>query len=163
MTEQERRLAVLIGLDWADARFGIEHGFCTATEFSDIAFSTLSSDSPDKEDVVRLYLAEDEIEKREFVEQVCERKGMSDTDSSIRKWAFLKLHSIRERNENQIGKLLDEVEALYADLNYPPALARFVRYMPAAPENIASENLGETRMVERLDEFLDKEQAELTK
>ena len=57
MTEQERRLAVLIGLDWADARFGIEHGFCTATEFSDIAFSTLSSDSPDQEDVVRLYLA----------------------------------------------------------------------------------------------------------
>ncbi len=89
MTEQERKLAVLIGLDWADAKFGIEHGFCTATEFSDIAFSTLSSDSP------------------------------------------------------------------------PPA--RFVRYMPAAPENIASENLGETRMVERLDEFLDKEQAELTK
>ena len=57
MTEQGRRLAVLIGLDWEDARFGIEHGFCTATEFSDIAFSALSSDSPDQEDVVRLYLA----------------------------------------------------------------------------------------------------------
>lgn len=57
MTEQGRKLAVLIGLDWEDARFGIEHGFCTATEFSDIAFSALSSDSPDQEDVVRLYLA----------------------------------------------------------------------------------------------------------
>lgn len=89
MTEQERKLAVLIGLDWADAKFGIEHGFCTATEFSDIAFSTLSSDSP------------------------------------------------------------------------PPA--RFVRYMPAAPEDIASGNVGERRLAEKLDEFLEKEKSELTK
>ena len=88
---------------------------------------------------------------------------MRGTESSVRKWAFLELRAIRERNGEQIGKMLDDVEALYADLNYPPALARFVRYMPATPEDVASGNVGETRMVERLDEFLDKEQAELTK
>ena len=87
MTEQERRLAVLIGLDWADAKFGIEHGFCTATEFSDIAFSALSDDSP--------------------------------------------------------------------------PLARFVRYMPAAPEDIASGNVGEKHLAERLDEFLENEMTQL--
>ena len=161
MTEQERKLAVLIGLDWADARFGIEHGFCTATEFSGIAFSALSGDSPDQEDVVRLYLAEDEIAKRELVEQVCERKGMRGTESSVRKWAFLELRAIRERNGEQIGKMLDDVEALYADLNYPPALARFVRYMPATPEDVASGNVGEKHLAEKVDEFLEKEKAQL--
>ena len=152
--------AALIGLSWADAKFGIDHGFCTATDFSDIAFPTLSGDSPDQEDVVRLYLAEDEAAKRTVVEQVCKRKEPDD-ELSVRKWIFLELQSIRARNGENIGRTLDEVESLYADLDYPPTLARFVRYMPAAPEDIASGNVGENRMVEKLDEFLEKEKSEL--
>jgi hypothetical protein len=154
MTEQERKQAALIGLSWADAKFGIEHGFCTATDFSDIAFPALSGDSPDQEDVVRLYLAEDEAAKRTVVEHVCKRKEPDD-ELSVRKWIFLELQSIRARNGENIGRTLDEVESLYADLDYPPTLARFVRYMPAAPEDIASGNVGENRMVEKLDEFLE--------
>lgn len=160
MTEQERKQAALIGLSWADAKFGIDHGFCTATDFSDIAFPALSGDSPDQEDVVRLYLAEDEAAKRTVVEQVCKRKEPDD-ELSVRKWIFLELQSIRARNGENIGRTLDEVESLYADLDYPPTLARFVRYMPAAPEDIASGNVGENRMVEKLDEFLEKEKSEL--
>lgn len=34
--------------------------------------------------------------------------------------------------------------------------------LPASPEDIASGNVGETRLVERLDEFLEKERSELT-
>lgn len=153
MTEQERKQAALIGLSWADAKFGIEHGFCTATDFSDIAFPALSGASPDQEDVVRLYLAEDEAAKRTVVEHVCKRKEPDD-ELSVRKWIFLELQSIRARNGENIGRTLDEVESLYADLDYPPTLARFVRYMPAAPEDIASGNVGENRMVENWTDFL---------
>jgi hypothetical protein len=75
---------------------------------------------------------------------------------SVRKWTYLELkaaYEIRDRLKDPLGV----VEQIYADFDYPAAVAGFVRYMPP-PEGAA---IGEGAVYDRWATFLVKEASEL--
>ena len=64
--------------------------------------------------------------------------------------AFLRKH------QSHVEHLLDLVEEVYADFDYPPCLVRAVRYMPMSGPDLGSREANESRMVAYLDEYLAK-------
>lgn len=53
-----------------------------------------------------------------------------DDEEVARKWLYIVLSWLFE-NRSDVGDPLKEVEAVYADFNYPNEIESFVRYMPA--------------------------------
>ena len=163
MTDIEISDAVEIGMDWNDAVFGIIHGFCSATDFSEIAYRGLTGQSQDADDVIRLYVEKDEADKLAIVEEVARRKQTPANDLPSRKWAFLRLQRICREHSGDSKQILDEVEVLYVSLGYPPRLAPFIRYMPTTRDQIKDGKCGEEFMVESLASFLSSERQALAR
>ena len=72
------------------------------------------------------------------------------------KWLFLELHAaylIREQLSDPLGF----VEQIYAEFDYPPSMARFVRFMPLE----VGDEPGEDPLMRRWAEFLNREQLAL--
>lgn len=78
--------------------------------------------------------------------------------SSVRLWAFLELKAAYELRD-RLADPLAVVEQIYADFDYPPAVAAFVRYMPPAPDAPT----GEGALLERWAQFLADEATELAR
>jgi hypothetical protein len=53
------------------------------------------------------------------------------------------------------------VDEVYADFDYPPQIARLVRYMPMDGPDLGSREANERRMFERWREYLETELAAL--
>jgi hypothetical protein len=75
---------------------------------------------------------------------------------SVRKWTYLELkaaYEIRDRLKDPLGV----VEQIYADFDYPVAVAGFVRYMPPP----AGAAIGEDALYDRWATYLANEASEL--
>ena len=81
-------------------------------------------------------------------------------ETSIRILRFLVLDSIEQRNvENRV--VLETVESVYVDFNYPEEMNTFISYMPIEdeeynPSNHTQED-NERRLVEKFNMFLESE------
>lgn len=76
---------------------------------------------------------------------------------SVRKWTYLELkaaYEIRSHLDDPLGL----VEQIYADFDYPPAVAGFVRYMPPP----AGAAVGESALYDRWGQYLGREAADLS-
>lgn len=76
--------------------------------------------------------------------------------SSVRKWTYLELKAAYEMRE-RLRDPLAIVEQIYADFEYPPRVAPFVRYMPPPP----GAAVGEEAIYDRWSKYLSDEAAEL--
>lgn len=75
---------------------------------------------------------------------------------SVRKWIYLELKAAFEMREH-LRDPLGIVEQIYADFEYPAAVAPFVRYMPPPP----GEPVGEEALYDRWSNYLAKESIDL--
>lgn len=153
MNEIEKRIARTVGLTWSDGAFGIERGLCTGRDVDDILFSELSCETEDSDAVIALHLEEDDNQKREFIDSMAKQFGGSVSDS-MRKWIYIVVSALKEEYGADTKNLLDAIERFYADMDYPPELAPFCRYMPSV-KGIAGGS--EAVIVLRLDSFLRSE------
>jgi len=78
--------------------------------------------------------------------------------ASARRWVFLELKAAYELRD-RLADPLGVVEQIYADFDYPPAVAAFVRYMPPPPESPT----GEASLLERWAQFLADEATDLAR
>ena len=80
-------------------------------------------------------------------------------DLSKRKWLYLNLLWLFE-NKSNIGDPLGAVEEVYANFDYPPEIAGFVRYMPPADgydPSVHGSDENQTRMFDAWSEFLESD------
>lgn len=114
---------------------------------SDRMLTRLAEKAPvDAIDVMRLLGVEDS-----------ERFDLSKSEST-RVWVYLQLkaaYALRSTLADPLGV----VEQLYADFDYPPAVGRFVRYMPAQP----GEPTGDEALMRKWEEYLANEGKALAK
>lgn len=76
---------------------------------------------------------------------------------SVRKWTYLELKAAYELRE-LLNDPLGVVEQIYADFDYPPAVAGFVRYMPSP----AGAAVGEIALYDRWRQYLAREARDLS-
>ncbi len=80
---------------------------------------------------------------------------MDSSSPNIDKLLFLLLSYLR-RAETGAKQLLDILEEVYADFNYPRHMASFIRYMPIEGPDLGSKEGNESRLIANLDDYLKK-------
>ncbi|HEU0131101.1 MAG TPA: DUF2247 family protein [Mycobacteriales bacterium] len=148
-----------IPLDAQDLAYGLHKGFLKQATAIDIAVNEVNRGASDP---VLRELAGLLREEKERVSDLLMPRGephpADNLAKSSRKWLYLQLkaaYSMQERLSDPLGV----IEQLYADFDYPPTIASFVRYMPLAP----GQEAGEAGLGKRWVEFLDREHASLTR
>ena len=84
-------------------------------------------------------------------------------ESSNKKLKYVILNYLRSTTKDN-NELLEKVEEVYADFNYPQDMDEFIAYMPAKGSvlmNSIEDN--NKRMINNLDNFLELEKKELDK
>jgi hypothetical protein len=146
-----------VRLDPEDLRLGLSMGLVSPSTVISIAGDEIAlgsadpvlldltaADRDDIAEVRRLLRATDPYEAELFPPQ------------AVRKWLYLELKAAFEMRE-ALRDPLGLVEAIYADFDYPPAVAAFVRYMPP-PDG---EPVGVDAMYDRWSAYLTAEAAAL--
>jgi hypothetical protein len=146
-----------VPLDLEDLRLGLSLGLISPPTTVALAAEALNHGSPDP---VILELALLDGTAVADIRCLLHATDPEDADlnpaQSARKWAYLELkaaYEIRDRLRDPLGA----VEQIYADFDYPPAVASFVRYMPPPPDADSSE----AALYERWRQYLAAEAAAL--
>lgn len=115
---------------WSEVLFGVEHGFLDAGDAIRFAESVLGEGDDVTLDVARLAIRRPG--ESGLILEILKQLSSLDVQraESMRVWCFLSLLWVYE-NQAEVEDPLEEVECIYADFDYPPRVASFVRYMPS--------------------------------
>ncbi|HJQ35809.1 MAG TPA: DUF2247 family protein [Thermoanaerobaculia bacterium] len=134
-------------LTWHEVEFGLQNGWLTDDAAIDLAIDRVTA-GDESADVVAL--ASVLPHEKDKAPQIIRRLAERDPECSNEKWLFLLLAWLYEHRDS-IDEPLAVVEQLYADFDYPEAMAGFVRYMP--PQDPA--RVGEPYLLDAWRRFLD--------
>jgi hypothetical protein len=146
-------VAEKIPLGAEDLRYGLARGFLKAATAVDLAVHDVrrSAEDPILQELAALL--RDEMDRvLEVLSALDDPERVHDPRESARKWLYLQLKAAfidRIRLSDPLGI----VEQIYADFDYPPAIASFVRYMPVRPGDAS----GVEALMQRWQDFLDSE------
>lgn len=146
-----------VSLSAEDLAFGFERGLVHRHVVVDMATRSVESGSTDTVLVELAGLLRQHLSRVEDVlEMLHDPKLVHDPRDSARKWLYLQLKAafvIRQGFRDPLAV----VEEIYSDFEYPPAIVRFVRYMPLAK----GDEPGEDALLCRWKEYLNQESRSL--
>jgi hypothetical protein len=113
-----------------DLGYGFERGFLKPADVIDLAAHEVGCGADDGVLVALASLLRDEVGRVPKVLELLEDpERVYDPRESARKWLYLQLKAAYDECQ-RLNDPLGVVEEIYADFDYPPAVAPFVRYMP---------------------------------
>ncbi len=149
-------------LNWNVIYIGIKNDIIPADSAIDYANKLVENNILENDSLLIELFILNNAEKKEVLALI--DKMTSDEkfneETSIRILRFLVLDSIEQRNvENRV--VLETVESVYVDFNYPEDMNTFISYMPIEdeeynPSNHTQED-NERRLVEKFNMFLESE------
>jgi hypothetical protein len=136
-----------------DLRYGLEHGFLSGATVVSLATYAVrrGADDPVLQDLAAL-LRDEQDRVPAVLSVLDDPERFHDPRDSARKWLYLEL-AAAYHDRIRLSDPLGIVEQIYADFDYPPAVARFVRYMPLQP----GDQPGEEALMQRWRDYLDLE------
>ncbi|HWM99540.1 MAG TPA: DUF2247 family protein, partial [Streptosporangiaceae bacterium] len=137
-----------------DLGYGFGRGFLNAADVVALATHEVGSRRADDDVLMALAsLLRDETGRvPEVLELLDDPERVHDPRESARKWLYLQLKAAYDERE-RLNAPLGVVEEIYADFDYPPAVASFVRYMPLRP----GDEPGTGPLMDRWRDYLDSE------
>lgn len=143
-----------------DLRYGLERFFIKEWAVIDIAVGEVRRGTSDPLLHDLAALLRDEVERLPEIFGELDYPGrFDDPRESSRKWLYLQLKAAYVQRR-QLNDPLGVVEQIYADFDYPPAISRLIRYMPAS---VPGDEVGEAGLLQRWARFLDDEHRALTR
>lgn len=116
-----------------DLGYGFERGFLKPADVVALATHEVGRGVDDGVLVALGSLLRDEVGRvPEVLELLDDPERVHDPRESARKWLYLQLKAAYDERE-RLSDPLGVVEEIYADFDYPSAVASFVRYMPLQP------------------------------
>jgi hypothetical protein len=113
-----------------DLGYGFERGFLKPADVVALATHEVGRGVDDDVVVALGSLLRDEVGRvPEVLELLDDPERVHDPRESARKWLYLQLKAAYDERE-RLSDPLGVVEEIYADFDYPSAVASFVRYMP---------------------------------
>ncbi len=126
-------LAEEVAMTAEDLGYGFERGFLKPTDVIVLAAHEMGCGADDDVLVALGSLLRDEHGRvPEVLELLDDPARVHDPRESARKWLYLQLKAAYDERE-RLKDPLSAVEEIYADFDYPSAVAPFVRYMPLRP------------------------------
>lgn len=141
-----------------DLGYGFERGFLKARDVVTLAMHEVECGAGDDDVLQELAsLLNDETDRvAEVFQQLDDPERVHDPRESARKWLYLQLRAAYDERD-RLSDPLGVVEELYADFDYPSAVAAFVRYMPLRP----GDEPGIGPLMDRWNDYLARESAAL--
>jgi hypothetical protein len=140
-----------------DLRYGFERGFLKPEDAVAIAAHEVGQGADDDVLMALACLLRDEVGRvAGILEGLDDPERVHDPRESVRKWLYVQLKAAYEER-GRLSDPLGVVEEVYADFDYPPAVAPFVRYMPLRP----GDKPGTGPLIDRWRDFLFREGAAL--
>lgn len=116
-----------------DLGYGFERGFLKLAGVIAVAAHEMGCGAGDDVLTALGSLLRDEVGRvPDVLELLDDPERVHDPRESARKWLYLQLKAAYHERE-RLSDPLGVVEEIYADFDYPPAVAPFVRYMPLRP------------------------------
>jgi len=153
-----------IQVNWSTIYWGIKNSLLDLKSVSEYAVDFINKhpelDSPELLELA--WDSDDESNAIKLLETIEKKQPdifnlMNSLDSE--KWRYCILKSLRDSDLSN-SDILDKVELVYADFDYPLELAGAVRYMPPQdgynPTEYTKEE-NEQHMINKIDEFLESE------
>ena len=141
-------------LSWREVRFGLDNALLDPYAAVERAMEEV--EELDQPSLVLLELAaagrRDPV--RDLVDPLASAEPAGSDDSIRDKWLYLVLAWIWEHRAEDPNPL-ERVDYVYADFDYPEALAAFVRWMPMQGPDLGSREANEQRLFQRWKEYLD--------
>ena len=144
---------------WRDALFGLENQLLDPNAVAQLALSDLDQPDPPAE-LVELATAEAGRPVLVEVKELAEREAPDLEGAVASKWLYLVLAWLFEHRD-ELPDPLHLVEIVYAEFDYPEAVAGFVRYMPTDDADLGDRKLNEDRLIDKWDRFLFEERVRL--
>ncbi len=133
-------------LTWRDALWGYERQLIHWSDIVEIARDRLLRGSDNSLEIELSSLGKPEAQYTgELLRALAGADSEESGKDSDKKWLFLMLAWLF-KNKESISDPLDEVERIYAEFDYPPEVACFVRYMPATDGYDSSRHSTEENM-----------------
>ena len=151
-------------MGWGDVYWGIKESQLDIKSVSKFAEEFIINNS--QVNIDEIYELAWETENRELVLNLIDRvlkklsaQDIQDNEIIMRRWRYCIVKTIRECKFNN-SDLLDKMEIVYANFNYPVEMSGFIKYMPPDddynPSNYSVEE-NEQRMVDIIDDFIKSE------
>lgn len=116
-----------------DLGYGFERGFLKPADVVALAADEVGRGADDDVLMALGSLLRDEVGRvPDVLELLDDPERVHDPRESARKWLYLQLKAAYDERE-RLSDPLGVVEEIYADFDYPPSAAPFVRYMPLRP------------------------------
>lgn len=137
-----------VNLSWAEVLDGIDRCLLTCDFTRDKASDELNESSTQL--LIDLAISDPGEPMRCKVAQLA---SLEDTAPNTSRLLYVLVSYLR-KHEQQTRRILDLVEEIYADFDYPSCLAKAVRYMPLEGPDLGSLEANESRLLANLDNYL---------
>ncbi len=157
-----------IKINWSTVYWGIKNKLLDVKSVSAYAVSFMENNSDiDIPELLELAWDNDDESKAIELLETIEKKEPDifklSNSLDAKRWRYCIVKSVRD-SELSNSEILDKIELIYADFDYPVELAGAVRYMPPQDGYNPSEHSkeeNEQRMISKIDEFLEREKESL--
>lgn len=142
-------------LTWREVFFGIENELLASGAAVDFAAEELARQNSASATLVELASLAAGESTRELVQQLAGAEPEDEPNEVREKWLYLVLAWLFDHRDAYADPL-QTVEEVYADFEYPPAIAGFVRYMPMDEPDRGSRALNEARLYNKWKQYLEE-------
>lgn len=139
-----------INLSWADVLEAYKRKLLSPTFAQEMAMHKLDVHSGDV--LSKLASSGNFDDAQSMILRLAEECGSPPQNERILKLVLAYLRKIETRKD----RLLDCIEEVYADFDYPDCIAGAVRYMPMQGADLGSIEANEDRLIAKLDRYLEE-------
>jgi hypothetical protein len=141
-------------LSWSELSYGYSHELLNPPVVIAIADKALNTAGHAIEQIIALAIASPMDSLRVHLDEITNTINEGQSKESVEKrWAII-LTAWTVESDSDPSSLLDRVECVYSDFNYPEELRQFIRYMPMNGPDLGSKEANEANMINRLNAFV---------
>ena len=140
---------------WAEIAYGFEHQLLSSKVVIDYTLHKIATTDAPNDDELAIASSSTSDSIIESVRKLAIDNGVNDEDKIRSSWAKILLAWIYEHRE-QYDDLLDIVEEVYSDYDYPEELAGFVRYMPSDTPSLENTKTNEQRIMTSIGKYVEQ-------
>lgn len=122
---------------WHELLFGIEKSLLTYDDVIKYAFSAISEDTENIDQVVELSLS-DKFKAEKLLKNLVDLEKNQNIDDIVSKWAFAIIYTAYVNDYKDMFALTD---CVYTEFDYPESLRNLIPYEPATDGRTLSEHL----------------------
>lgn len=138
---------------WQEILFGLENKIITAEKVKEYASYIINENMAGYDIILEIICQYDYEDIDLYLQKLISLEEKQNKADIQDKWLYLILKWLY-KNRSNIENILEIVEEIYEQFDYPNSIAPFVRYMPSEEGDLGSPELNRERLFKNWDNYL---------